>query len=387
MRCEHFAASFEERCRRSKGLDGLNTGLVRRSNCLRGTKAGLRDVAGHFEDSPVAFPWHPALTVRASELGTHDQIAEGGEATVHRLSEYPDFLYKQFKAPRPWEGDLQQLVLLPAHMHSDHRKLLLSRTAWPVAGVLDDVGGCIGSIMPCAPPEFWFSPHRTAVLRPIAELCFPAKLSQRSIRRPSIGEVLTVLCHGAELLSVLHGYAAVVGDISHANWAFSVDPEPGLFAVDCDSYFVTGAAHDRYRQTPDWHGPQGNTATIASDLAKFYLLVHRVLSGAYNSNPEDGRPTIKSPYGRIPTSVTALTRRASANPEQLPSARDWALALGSTRDDLPVATEASETALLMAAMKGDWAEASRLLPHAARATPVGQIILRHIQAEKHLVPS
>ena len=117
----------------------------------------------------------------AAGLGKLTYLTSGGESTIFAMDQAPGHLYKEYFTPRPWHADLGSLVELPQAMTSAHRSLVLARTSWPLAGVTDgnDDTMAVGSVIPRAPDQFWFTPVMSRTTRPIAELFFPAKVGER----------------------------------------------------------------------------------------------------------------------------------------------------------------------------------------------------------------
>jgi DNA-binding helix-hairpin-helix protein with protein kinase domain len=263
-----------------------------------------------------------------SALGGLHPLASGGESEVFALARRSTYLYKKYHETRTWDGDLAELVGLPGALSDVDRSLVLSRTGWPLAGVVDDDGRACGVILPRADATFWFTPMRSPDVRAIAELTFPAKVETR-VRWPAHGEVIAILRDFAELVTVLHAHGVVLGDISSRNCLFRLDPVPAILVIDCDSFFPATTDRDRRLQTPDWNDPTGDEASPATDCYKLALLVARVLCGdPYVHLP--AHSGVRFAYGEPSPEIRHLIARAGTVADR-PTAHEWACALGSQR--------------------------------------------------------
>lgn len=310
------------------------------------------------------------------DLGPMTALSQGGESIVYALDLIPQQLYKRYSQDvrTDRESDLISLIDLPGAMRDEHRDLVIERTAWPQRAVFSEGGALVGVVIPRAPGDFWFSPVRSQIVRPLAELFFPEKIHGR-VRWPELDEVTQVLRHVAELVAVLHGYGVVLGDISHANCLFRLDPSPSVYALDCDGYFPPGGDHDRYVQTPDWDDPLCAEPAYASDDYKLALLILRTLHGDWSLRP-GRRERSPQPYGVIDSQIAGLLDRAGGEVPVRPRARDLAFALGSTLD-LPFPRVDRHESPLIAAMHGDWAEAARLMATQPATAAVARIVNAH----------
>ena len=121
-----------------------------------------------------------------------------------------------------------------------------------------------------------------------------------------------VLRQVSELVAVLHGYGVVLGDISHANCLFRLDPTPAVYTIDCDGYFPHGGDRDRYVQTPDWDDPLCPEPSYESDAYKLALLAARALRGDRTIRP--GRQGSRGqPYGAVDGYLADLIDRAGGD--------------------------------------------------------------------------
>ncbi|WP_051393411.1 hypothetical protein [Glycomyces arizonensis] len=225
------------------------------------------------------------------EFGRLDKLADGGQGTVYRAARRPGELYKSYFDPSQFNvGELKRLIrrVYVDLRNSEARRLILASTAWPTGVALQD-GRYTGMTMPEAPAEFSALIGGRTRLKELQYLIFEPKPMWGDLRLPDADERRRLVVAYVRLFKALHDADIVIGDVSPRNLLWTVEPEPAVYAIDCDGFRVNGyAAATPQAQTPDWVDPdqRSGLATFENDRFKLALLVLRVLLVKPKATPE-----------------------------------------------------------------------------------------------------
>jgi DNA-binding helix-hairpin-helix protein with protein kinase domain len=217
-----------------------------------------------------------------NELGALDKLADGGQGTVYRAARMPGELYKRYHDLSQWNaGELKRLI---RRVHSDPmpaaaREFILTATAWPTGVVLED-GEHVGMMMPEAPANFTTLIGGQTRLKELQFLIFPPKPMWSEVQLPDPDQRRGLALGYVRLFKALHDGDIIIGDVSPRNFLWTLDPQPSVYAIDCDGFRINGyPAATPQAQTPDWVDPGQETgkATFDGDRFKLALLVLRIL--------------------------------------------------------------------------------------------------------------
>lgn len=273
--------------------------------------------------------------VEKKSLGSLEELGDGGEGRVYTCSNRPGDVYKEFRTELAAELDrsaLERTMGLLDTMTSEHRAVVTRRTAWPHT-IVTDRGRFVGFLMPRLGPSY-FCRHGVKA--------YPGNIDcrwdlltyrQRNLSKPNIvsdttavseEHVLAVMLDLAELVSLLHRYRIVLGDISGRNLLWST-AQTDVMVIDCDGFRAEGdAAVTRSKQTPDWIDPNyGADTCLDSDRYKLGLAMFRAFFSAETELPQQLPPAGCDSNGQM---IHSLAIRAMA-PTQRPTADDWVTAL------------------------------------------------------------
>jgi DNA-binding helix-hairpin-helix protein with protein kinase domain len=259
-----------------------------------------------------------------ADLGPCEQIGDGGQGTVHRLSRLRGHLLKRYHPHVAVDADeLDLLIRSPMFMTEHDRGFVLATTAWPTARVYDG-GACVGFLMPEAPARFSTELAGRPVLRELQYLVYRQRKMWSALRLPSSEERQALVRAYVHLFQVLHRYGVVIGDVSMRNLLWTLEGRPSVYAIDCDGFRLDGRAPAvPQAQTPEWADPAVNSgmASFDSDRYKLALLVARVLLSDPRVTPEAvvASPELRS---RFRPGIMGLLDQAS-RPGQRPPADSW----------------------------------------------------------------
>lgn len=268
--------------------------------------------------------------VLLSDLGDLEQLADGGQGRVYRVSARPDHLFKRYLPGVLDElnvTELGQLIARPATMTQSDQRYLREVAAWPLAPVVDG-GQCVGFLMRSAPSRFSATLRERACLLELQYLLYPIKPMWRELNLPDLEQRRELAKCYARYFQVLHRYDVIVGDVSMRNFLWTLSGSPGIFALDCDSYRINGH-HPALPQphTQDWSDPTtaAGRATLDSDRYKLALLIIRLLLGRAYLTPHAVLHDASLRAG-LDDVLLGLVKRAAA-PQGRPHPTHWLRAL------------------------------------------------------------
>jgi DNA-binding helix-hairpin-helix protein with protein kinase domain len=270
--------------------------------------------------------------VQLDRLGPVEKIADGGQGCVFRLPMRPGLLLKRYHPGVPVsQTSLGLLIGHPARMRPADRSVITESTAWPSHRVFD-AGRCVGLLMREAPSRFASAIAGRERLLELQFLLYPKRPMWSELLLPTVEERRELAMRYMFLLHTLHRNDLVVGDVSMRNLLWTLEGGPGVFAIDCDGFRVSGNRPAvRQAETSGWRDPSvgRRTATFDSDRYKLALLVLRVLLADHTVTPES---IAESPESReeLGTAIAELAEQA-LSPGERPAAKRWLDALGDRR--------------------------------------------------------
>ena len=264
-------------------------------------------------------------------------LSQGGEGAVFQLPLQPHLVFKSYRS-QVERGDLDSLVSWPKTLaHADEDVVRLS-SAWPTAVVSGDDGEAVGILMPRAPRRF--SLRHSDGQRRLATLsyltCDPARPAKAyGLTVPpacGVGRFGIILAL-ARLLAAFESSSLVVshGDLSTKNVLWSLERDPEVYVIDCDSAELHCADGDaappdamppeavppqaepgrtrRRAMTPNWDDPsveKGRNPTVATDRYSLGLIFLRVAGAAnfpiQSFQRREGRVRVEFPVPSGPAS-------------------------------------------------------------------------------------
>lgn len=263
----------------------------------------------------------PLGDTQLTDLTAAAKVAEGGQGTVFRLARPSGTLLKLYhREVAVLATELGRLIDLPA------RDVVATRTAWPSGRVFHH-GRCVGLLMPEAPDRFATTIAGRRRLLELQYLLYPRRAMWADLTLPTEAERRGLAAGFVELFRTLHDHDVVVGDVSMRNLLWTLSGGPGVFAIDCDGFRLTGRPPAvRPADTAGWADPAcPRDVTLDTDRYKLALLTLRLLLGNHRVTPEEVRakPLLR---GRLGPALTLLATRA-AEPGRRPAAECWLGAL------------------------------------------------------------
>jgi DNA-binding helix-hairpin-helix protein with protein kinase domain len=270
-----------------------------------------------------------------ADLGVGEQLADGGQGVVYRLSRPAGLLLKHYHDyVEVLPDELARLIDLPAGMTAADRGLVLTSTAWPSGRVFRD-GRCVGLLMREAPPRFATRLAGRRCLLELQFLLYPRRAMWGELALPSGVERCWLAVHYLRLFEVLHRNKVVVADVSMRNLLWTLSGGTGVFAIDCDGYRIADRPPAvRSADTVGWADPaaRAGEATPDSDRYKLALLTLRLLLGQHAVTPEEVRSSAAL-HASLGPELSALAARA-ARPGERPPAEHWLAAITGQNAEL-----------------------------------------------------
>lgn len=220
--------------------------------------------------------------VRLPDVAPGEKIGDGGQGEVRAVLGQDGLLYKSYRSPEKVNGQaLATLVDVRWSLPQPERDLLDAQAAWPLCRVMDGARTA-GFLMKRAPATMtWKTSNGGRKLTELQFLLHPPRPQWQDIVQPATGQRRELALSLVELLDRLHGWRLVLGDVSQANVLWTVQPQPGVFLLDCDGFRAAGEPPVLAQAaTVDWNdaaAPPGS-ATVDSDRYKAALAVGRILA-------------------------------------------------------------------------------------------------------------
>ena len=275
-----------------------------------------------------------------SGLGGLDQLGDGGEGVVYRITQPVGYVYKEYKpvvAAEVFPKGLEVTAEL-LHQLGDKQSFIGERSAWPEVLVRKN-GAFSGFLMKKIPDDF--SCRHGMKGRARQGLTDWNKLVTRDdwmdkdniessvpkfnvLLKKDEKVLLQILLDLAKLFECLHNHGIVVGDVSGRNLLWAIKPSPTVFLIDCDGFRREGErAVTTSKQSPDWLDPQLNGGTtLDSDRFKLATAMYR----AYFADPF-GAPS--NPNGVVTANSEKILELATRGvaPSNRTTAKEWREAL------------------------------------------------------------
>ncbi|MGW7455082.1 hypothetical protein [Streptomyces sp. NPDC054787] len=275
------------------------------------------------------------VTVAALSLG--GLMGRGGQGEVHAI-DGGDLAFKRYRYPS--KIDQAALAALPAfrqRLHPSDRSFLDAVAAWPLCRVTHGGHG-VGLLMRRSPARMsWRTPTGETRLLELQYLLRPPRAGFRTVPQPTPRERRALALAFVEAIDWFHGAGIVLGDISHANVLWALDPEPGVYFLDCDGFrLVGGPPVQPQTDTPDWDDPRTPAfgACRDSDAYKTALAVARIVAqDPYVMPGQELRPVAGCLDERQEAAVVGLFAEAAGERGTRPAARAWYLALALNGGD------------------------------------------------------
>jgi hypothetical protein len=192
-------------------------------------------------------------------------------------------------------------------------------------------------------PDEFFAPNAIGdlKLRELQFLLYEPKPMWGGILPAGVGTAtrVDVAAEFTRLMSLLHGKALVVGDVSMRNILWAPGDRTRIFVIDCDGVRrVGGRPVLPQAETPDWGDLQQPRSgpDLDTDRYKLALLIGRVLAGRPYIRPErDGLDLPPDIPPTVAARVSPLWLQAGGPRGTRPAAGQWLMALEG-RIDIPV---------------------------------------------------
>ncbi|WP_432986319.1 hypothetical protein [Dactylosporangium sp. CA-233914] len=276
---------------------------------------------------PSSLPTQPQVERNGLAIGS--KLGEGGQAVVYELmGRQADYVYKEYRARATNTATLAHLINLPQTLTNVEQRLLLSRTAWPLAQVTDG-SKTVGFIMRRAPSRFWGETAAGARLRELQYLLYEPSPLWHGIEPLNTAGRLEFVRQAAELFKLLHGHALVVGDVSMTNLLWSPPPVHPLL-LDCDGVRPVRLPPVLARtETPEWIDPLAGPTELSadSDRYKLALLVGRVLTRKSDTMPGEPLRFLPNIPIEVAERIAATFADAAGAAGTRPTAAAWLDAL------------------------------------------------------------
>ena len=269
-------------------------------------------------------------TIR-SEL---DQLATGGEGIVYSVRSKPDVVYKEYKINvRPTLNTLalEGLVDLGATIKADDWMRISSRTSWPHTLVIDGTqptGFLMNRIEKRFYKNYGLKKNPRKVLCEWNHIVYQAEpLSAgmtTEIPQLDTRQKLALVNDLAHTIAVLHRHNVIVGDISGRNLLWTLEPEPQVLIIDCDSFRIDGKpGTSPSKQSPYWTDELaiGRDTDQSSDCHKIAIAAYRAILNDPSKPPNPDR-ILNTYRDDIPQDVRNLIA-AGLQSANRPSATDW----------------------------------------------------------------
>jgi hypothetical protein len=214
-----------------------------------------------------------------------DVIGSGGETKgVMRLAApHQDWIFKPYHTPVS-PAPLERLINFPSTLGSDDLGIVDKQTSWPVAAVVDDLGHCVGCLLPVAPAPFWAtltlpSGRRRRQLLAVDHLARPSqRQEQLGLRGQAMDQRLAVCASFTSVASLFERSGLVYLDWSFSNVLWS---ELGheAYVIDLDGASFGPRQQIGSQMFEDPMVPMKVMAGVEVDRYRLALLVAWCLTG------------------------------------------------------------------------------------------------------------
>ena len=229
--------------------------------------------------------------VPRASLGRLDPIGKGGQGKVYALPDLQlndaagPFAFKEYYDKTISITGLDRMATFRRRLSEAERDMLDTLANWPVRVVEDGRDVADGLVLPLIAEGFFFEIRRGGEMRRRVRdgefLCAAQERCELAgVDYVALGDRLRVCRDLALGVGFLHKRQVCLGDISFANFTYSLAADPCVYLIDCDAFRLKGqAAVVPQLHTPDWSPPEGARAqSQETDLYKLGLCILRLLS-------------------------------------------------------------------------------------------------------------
>jgi hypothetical protein len=260
-----------------------------------------------------------------------DAISKGGVGAIFRTTD-PKWVYKEYHAPEkaPPSDHLQRLVTVGRDVLISQGLPIGSRPEssinWPVDIVRTADGRIIGCVLPAIPDRYFHPTHKG-----VNTLDF---LVMRRSAPPAAKFRMVVLLRMAEILAFVHSKKLVHGDVNAKNVAWTLDPEPAAYLIDCDGMVPQDPPPRTGVQANYWTDPRVVDRVVPAhdQYSDWYCLALAFYRGLLlpNGGSLGKHNGVWSAPGQIPADldprIAALLRRGLTDPldpSRRPEPAEW----------------------------------------------------------------
>jgi hypothetical protein len=246
-------------------------------------------------------------------------ISKGGVGGIFRTTN-PKWVYKEYHSldKAPSDAHLRRLVTVGRDVLITQGMPVAERPEssinWPVDIVRRPDGRIVGCILPAIPTRFFHPEHGN-----VNTLMFLVMVRSDP---PTAKFRLAVLLRMAEILRFVHQKGLVHGDVNAANVAWTVNPEPAAYLIDCDGMVPQDPSPQEGVQAPYWTDPRVEDRLIPaqdqySDWYCLALAFYRGLllpDGGSLGKKNGVWPAPSNIPSHLDSRVATLLRRGLADP-------------------------------------------------------------------------
>jgi hypothetical protein len=266
--------------------------------------------------------------INETELTLRSLLASGGSADIYDIQGYDGRLvYKRYISERPVAPILELIEIAERASEAD-REYINEHFAWPVDGVVNDDGVLSGVLIPGSPTEY--IAHLTTGadrVRDLNYLLYEKRSARVGIAPVSIKDKLKVIRGLAGAFAFLQKQGLVHEDPSGQNVLWTVESEPGVYILDCDS-IREEAVHltDPLITTVNWTDPRVLSGEIErpdfqSNSYMLGLATVRIFgSPSWGSSSISGTRIPELP---IPPQLQRLAAQSLTTRRSRPSVNEW----------------------------------------------------------------
>lgn len=293
------------------------------------------------------------MPVREADLDLGARLGKGAAAEILEVrgldgADHPfPLVYKRYFSPDAVSAPgIERLQRFHDGLAESTRRLLDSRTAWPLETVDRSPGTFAGYLMPRLPPDAFVEVHTaTGSDRVPCEIQFLFNDTRTLVHlirgKVPAGYRLAIAIDLARTYSLLHKHGLVYGDLSWKNLIWTpFSARPHVVLVDCEAIRMRGETSAAPQlHSPGWIPPESSAGahhqTVETDRYKLGLAIVRILSPGLHSQVRSPDP--ERDRKNLDVEGAELARRALAGaPAERPTAREWVDALNRLTQKRPL---------------------------------------------------
>jgi hypothetical protein len=275
------------------------------------------------------------IVIHEDELTRRARLGEGGSATIYDVSEFEGSLtYKKYRRPRSAAG-IERVIRIARQASGGDSAFIEAHFAWPVAAVISADGELadgelVGVLIPKAPSIYWV--HLTTGVdrvRDLNYLFYETRSAKVGVTPVDGRDKLRIIRGLAEAFIFLKRYGLVHEDPSAQNVLWSIDPEPTVYLLDCDSLREEISAPDEPLVTTlDWTDPRILDGEIArpdyqSAVYVLALTVARAFGSPSWRPPVTEKPDTALSDLQVPPQLREIVKQSIVSRGSRPSLELW----------------------------------------------------------------